>query len=105
MMAELRAGCQAMIIGGFYRTNDGKSVLVAGFVPNGSQFTWNGQVYAEPVPMGDAWLIVGDLVIRDGATGEAKRLDFALMPGKYLMPIDGDEFQHEDEQEKELTHG
>jgi hypothetical protein len=27
-MAELRAGCQAMIIGGFYRTNDGKSVLV-----------------------------------------------------------------------------
>jgi hypothetical protein len=48
-MAELRAGCQAMIIGGFYRTNDGKSVLVVGFVPNGSQFTWNGEVYAEPV--------------------------------------------------------
>ena len=38
-MAELRAGCQAMIIGGFYRTNDGKAVLVAGFVPNGSRFT------------------------------------------------------------------
>lgn len=104
-MAELKAGCQAMIIGGFYRTNDGKSVLVVGFVPNGSTFTWNGQAYAEPVPMGDAWLISGDLVSRDGDTGEAKRLDFALMPGKYLMPIDGDDFQHEDERQKELTHG
>lgn len=104
-MSELRAGCQAMIIGGFYRTNDGKSVQVVGFVPNGAQFTWEGAVYAEPVPMGDAWLISGDLVIRDGDTGEAKRLNFALMPGKYLMPIDGDNFRHEDELQKELTNG
>ncbi|HCB9326961.1 TPA: hypothetical protein ACNOIS_005560 [Klebsiella oxytoca] len=100
-MAELRAGCQAMIIGGFYRTNDGKSVLVVGFVPNGSRFIWNGEVYAEPVPMGDAWLVSGDLVARDGATGEAKRIDFALMPAKYLMPIDGDDFSGEDERQKE----
>ncbi|END3402340.1 hypothetical protein NGC52_02675 [Klebsiella michiganensis] len=103
-MAELRAGCQAMIIGGFYRTNDGKSVLVVGFVPNGSQFTWNGEVYAEPVPMGDAWLISGDLIARDGATREVKRLDFALMPGKYLIPIDGDDFSNEDQYQKGLEH-
>lgn len=103
-MRELRAGCQAMIIGGFYRTNDGKSVLVVGFVPNGAKFTWNGDVYAEPVPMGDAWLISGDLVARDGETGEAKRLDFALMPAKYLMPIDGDDFSDELISEKERSH-
>lgn len=102
-MAELKAGCQAMIIGGFYRTNDGKSVLVVGFVPNGSQFTWNGTVYAEPVPMGDAWLISGDLVCRDGDTGEAKRLSFGLIPGRYLMPLDED-FSHEGEELKEMAY-
>ncbi|HDV9412950.1 TPA: hypothetical protein RKV49_002422 [Raoultella ornithinolytica] len=103
-MAELHAGCQAMIIGGFYRTNDGKSVLVVGFVPNGSRFTWNGDVYAEPVPMGDAWLISGDLIVLDGDTGEAKRLDFGLIPAQYLMPIDGDDFSNEDEHQKEREH-
>lgn len=103
-MAELRAGGLAMIIGGFYRTNDGKAVLVAGFVPNGSRFTWNGEVYAEPVPMGDAWLVSGDLVARDGSTGEAKRMDFALMPEKYLMPIDGDDFNYEDQHQKAREH-
>ena len=93
-----------MIIGGFYRTNDGKSVLVVGFVPNGSRFTWNGEVYAEPVPMGDAWLISGDLIVRDGDTGEAKRLNFGLIPAQYLIPIDGDDFSNEDERQKEREH-
>ena len=104
-MSELRAGCQAMIIGGFYRTNDGKSVHVVGFVPNGERFTWRGKVYADPVPMGDAWLITGDLTVRDGSTGEARSLDFGLIPEKYLLPIDGEDFSHEDEQQKELSHG
>lgn len=104
MMAELKAGCRALIIGGFYRTNDGSSVLVEQFVPSGESFYYRGQKYAEPVPMGDAWLINGEIVARDGVTGEALRLGFGLMPGKYLMPLD-DDFSHEVEREREVTHG
>jgi len=103
-MAELKAGCRALIIGGFYRTNDGKSVFVEQFVPNGESFIHKGQLYAEPVPLGDAWLISGEILVRDGETGEAKRLGFGLIPGKYLMPLD-DDFTEEIEKEKELTHG
>lgn len=103
-MVELKAGCRAMIIGGFYRTNDGSSVLVEQFVPNDQPFFYKGQKYYEPVPMGDAWLISGDIVVRDGDTGEAKRLGFGLIPGKYLMPLD-DDFSHEVEMERELMHG
>ena len=103
-MSELKAGCHALIIGGFYRTNDGGSVLVEQFVPNGQPFFYKGQKYAEPKPMGDAWLISGEIVVRDGDTGEAKRLGFGLMPGKYLMPLD-DDFSHEDERQKEFSHG
>lgn len=103
-MAELKAGCRALIIGGFYRTNDGSSVLVEQFVPSGQPFYYKGQKYAEPVPLGDAWLISGKIVARDGETGEAKRLGFGLMPGKYLMPLD-DDFSHEVDQQKELMHG
>lgn len=103
-MAELKAGCRALIIGGFYRTNDGSSVLVEQFVPSGSPFFYKGEKYAEPVPMGDAWLISGEIVARDGVTGEAKRLGFGLMPAKYLMPLD-DDFSHEVEWGREVTHG
>jgi len=103
-MAELKAGCRALIIGGFYRTNDGKSVLVERFVPNGESFIYNGKRYADPVPLGDAWLISGEILVRDGGTGEAKRLGFGLIPGKYLMPLD-DDFNNEIEKHKELTHG
>lgn len=103
-MSELKAGCRALIIGGFYRANNGKSVLVEQFVPNGESFIFNGQLYAEPVPMGDAWLISGEIFVRDGKTGEAKRLGFGLIPGKYLMPLD-DDFNEEAERQEELTHG
>jgi len=30
---------------------------------------------------------------------------YALIFPKHLMPIDSDDFQHEDERQKELTHG
>ena len=102
-MAELRAGCRALVIGGFYRTNDGKAVDVIQFVPNGETFEFEGQLYADKPPRGDAWLIVGDLISQ--LNGDAQRLHFALMPGKYLMPIDGDDFSHEREHEKELING
>ena len=91
-----------MIIGGFYRTNDGKSVLVEQFVPNGHSFIFKGQRYADPIPLGDAWLISGEIIVRDGDTREAKRLGFGLIPGKFLMPLD-DDFGHEVELQKELT--
>ncbi|HDY7161546.1 TPA: hypothetical protein RRE97_005057 [Klebsiella pneumoniae] len=103
-MAELCAGCQTMIINGFYRTNDRKLMLVVGFVPNATRFTLNGKVHLKPVQMADAWLVSGDLVARDGSTGEAKRLNFALTPVKYLMPIDNDEFSSEEERQKEWAH-
>lgn len=86
-MAELKAGCKALVIGGFYRTNDGKSVDVIAFIHSGQQFEFDGQVYAEKPGRGDAWLIVGELIAQ--INGDAQQVNFALIPGKYLMPIDG----------------
>lgn len=31
--------------------------------------------------------------------------DTVNCPAKWLMPIDGDDFHHEDERQRELTHG
>lgn len=102
-MSELKAGCKALVVGGFYRVNDGKAVEVIGFIPNGQQFEFEGQLYADKPPRGDAWLIVGDLTCQ--LNGDAQRMHFALIPGEYLMPIDGTDFSHEDERQKELSHG
>lgn len=86
-MGELKAGCKALVVGGFYRTNDGKSVDVVKFIRNGEVFEFDGQMYQDKPPRGDAWLITGDLVAQ--VNGEANRVQFALIPGAYLMPIDG----------------
>ncbi|HBS5951043.1 TPA: hypothetical protein MAL23_000405 [Klebsiella variicola] len=81
-MAELRAGCQTMIINGFYHTNDRKLMLIVGFVPNATRFTLNGKVYLKPVQMADARLVSRDLVARDGSTGEAKKAEFCTDASK-----------------------
>lgn len=87
-MAELKAGCKALIIGGFYRANDGKAVDVVKFIKNGEPFEFEGQMYVDKPPRGDAWLITGDFIAL--IDGDARNMNFALMPAKYLMPIDGD---------------
>ncbi len=102
-MSELRPGCKALVIGGFYRVNDGKAVDVIEFIPNGQTFEFEGQLYADKPPRGDAWLIVGDLICQ--LNGDAQRMHFALIPGECLLPIDGEDFSNEDERQKELTNG
>lgn len=57
-MAELKAGCQAMIIGGYFRGNDGKSVTVVEFIASGADFYFEGQRYQEPEPKGDLGLLL-----------------------------------------------
>lgn len=101
-MAELKAGCKALVIGGFYRVNDGREVDVIEFIPNGQPFEFEGQMYVDKPPRGDAWLIVGDLICQLG--GDAQRMHFALIPGKYLMPIDGEEFAEELQVVREISN-
>lgn len=101
-MAELKAGCQALIIGGYFRENDGKSVTVVEFIPSGANFYFEGQRYQEPEPKGDAWLIAGNLRVM--MEGKEKILNFGLIHSKYLMPLD-DDFTNELIKERELTHG
>lgn len=101
-MAELKAGCKALVIGGFYRVNDGRAVDVIEFIPNGKPFEFEGQMYVDKPPRGDAWLIVGDLICQ--LNGDAQRMHFALIPGEYLMPIDGDDFSDELISDKEKSH-
>ncbi len=50
------------------------------------------------------WLIHNERIFV--TLGNGKVLDdYCLCPAHWLMPIDGHDFQHENEQQKELTHG
>lgn len=79
-MAELRAGGLAMVYGlKIDKRHNGKSAKLL------EKESYKGQ---------QVWICEGDF---EGNLG--------VFYPKNLMPIDGDEFQNEDEQPKELTHG
>lgn len=101
-MAELKAGGLAILIKTFVPENAGKSVTTEFMVqhmesldtPSGEVFTnYSGRA---------CWYITGDVWTElNGVTVTG----FAFAHPEQLMPIDGDDFQHEDERQKELTHG
>lgn len=105
-MSELRAGGLAMIIGSNQQSDIGKCVTTVELVaPRGSfksplgRPSINGSDYL-------CWLVTGDVKSEMGKgspiwTGNG----WALFPPQYLMPIDGEDFSHEDERQKELTNG
>ncbi|MBP2156885.1 hypothetical protein [Erwinia rhapontici] len=101
-MAELKAGGLAILIKTYVPENTGKSVTTEFMVqhmeslgtPSGEVFTnYSGRA---------CWYITGDVWTElNGVTVTG----FAFAHPEQLMPIDGDDFQGEDERRKELTHG
>ncbi|WP_370426123.1 hypothetical protein AB9Q52_011120 [Pantoea vagans] len=95
-MAELRAGGLAIVIKSHSSQNIGKVVELLEFYGVG-QGPYKGR--------NDMWFITP-------VSSKLKSQLFPVNPGEkcscpaaFLMPIDGDDFQHEDEQQKGLTHG
>lgn len=99
-MAELKAGGLAIIVKSRVGENVGKTVILTrhlgvmkGNTMNVSHDSWevksaNGEKLKGYLPDGSvvSWTCV-------------------FCPSAWLLPIDGDDFQHEDERKKELTHG
>lgn len=89
-MSELRAGGLALVVRCTDQNLIGKVVTLIELLKPGS-FKYDGEQYFFK---GDsaAWLCE----IEDG---------IAVFRPSSLMPIDGDDFSHEDERKKELNHG
>lgn len=101
-MAELKPGGLAILIKTYVPDNTGKSVVTEFTVqPDESFKTPSGEVFTNYSGRtcwyitGDVWTELNDVIVRG----------YAFAHPEQLMPIDGDDFQHEDERHKELTHG
>lgn len=105
-MAELRAGGLALIVDSVSPQEVGKCVTTTQLIPAFGSFT---SPHGRPTKNNAefaAWLVTGDVVAEMSGNGIpiwAGR-GWALYPPQYLMPIDGDDFTHEDEREKELVY-
>ena len=92
-MAELKPGGLAVIISCPWGRNVGKVVRLIRFLgERKSDFTEES---------GAAWEIYCESGISSGVGTYKLCGSFS----RRLMPIDGDDFSHEDKQQKELTHG
>lgn len=106
-MAELKAGGLALVLDDIVPENIGKCVtLIRRLEPLDHFTTPDGRRGMMPSGYGVGWLCSGDLICI--GTLSRSKLDFkvkgwAIIPPKYLMPIDGDDFQREVEQQKELS--
>lgn len=100
-MSELRVGGLAIIIGlKQYAHYNGKCVQLDQLVNEGELFKSpiNDRIWIQDME-GYSWIVTGDVTHPDGEYGWG-----ALSPVN-LMPIDGEDFSHEDERQKELTNG
>lgn len=100
-MAELKAGGLAIFVAG--------PAECIGITVETIKLILPGEHYLLPrcrmLNAGSArWLIKSDRISTHLPDGSVIP-DFSLANPHWLMPIDGDDFQHEDEQQKELTHG
>lgn len=100
-MAELKPGGLALVIAG---PQSGACVTTEFYVRPGQNFnlpdgrkSYNGDTV-------HAWFCTGRVKPRV-QTKHKNLTGFALFTSEMLLPIEGDEFQHKDEQQKELTHG
>lgn len=91
-MAELKPGGLALIIKAKFPENIGKAVKTEKFIGVSAPYYVN------------CWEITA-LSLLTGTLMPVKEGDSAIAPAASLMPIDGDDFQHEYERQKELTHG
>lgn len=88
-MAELKVGCMAIVIKSTEPDQVGKVVTLLQLVSPGV-FFHNGKRYVSKAN-GPVWLC-------------EKPDAYVTHYPSQLMPIDGDDFQYEDERQKELTH-
>lgn len=102
-MSELKAGCLALVISSGNENEVGKAVTLIRSVASGEfhQFP-NGNSYAMKTSTGQSmWVVSGEVSIYTAKPSGG----MSIFPARSLMPIDGDDFDHEDERQRELTHG
>lgn len=99
-MSELRAGGLAIIIGlKTFAELNGKSVLLEKMVSPGEIFTAPCGKRCRSVEKIKTWIVIGNVYSSNGFQG------WCQLDPKNLIPIDGEDFSHEDERQKELTNG
>ncbi|WP_320733873.1 hypothetical protein [Enterobacter kobei] len=102
MMSELRVGGMALVIKTYrIHENLGKSVIVEKIINPGKRFKSikTGSINENAT---DEILFYSSGDLKSPFPGE----DGAVCFGReQLMPIDGEDFSHEDERQKELTNG
>ncbi|QDX29531.1 hypothetical protein [Dickeya poaceiphila] len=96
-MAELRIGGMAIIVYSINHENIGRVVNL---------FEFLGAVdYGPHKNRNDIWRVNSTNSPLYGVKGIIQPGQNCKCPGAWLMPIDGDDFTHEDEREKELMNG
>ncbi|MDK2633162.1 hypothetical protein QMZ93_07370 [Pantoea stewartii subsp. indologenes] len=101
-MAELKAGGIAIFIAGPAELL-GLQVDTVRYVIPGESITLPTGFRMRNAGKG-RWLIYNERIFVTLSNGKVLD-DYCLCPAHWLMPIDGDDFQNEDERHKELTHG
>lgn len=92
-MAELKVGGLALIISCPWGENAGRVVRLLRYL---------GVRKSDVTPeVGQAWEVKSE----SGLTSPYGTYHVCGVFSRRLMPIDGDDFQREDERQKELTHG
>ncbi|MBS0870675.1 hypothetical protein JK156_22150 [Enterobacter ludwigii] len=101
-MSELRAGRMALVYGLKNQSElNGRCVQLLFMVSH-------GDIYKSPVSEkkwrhgadSPAWISTGDVY-----TSKKEEFGYGVFRPCNLMPIDGEDFSHEDERQKELTNG
>lgn len=104
-MAELKAGGLAIVIRSDDQFDIGKCVTLKRFVPKeGTALAPNRVIYKMQRANEGSWVVNGDIRICND-NGETELHGWAMFQPHELMPIDGEDFSHEGERQKELTHG
>lgn len=107
-MSKLKPGGLALVIDSVTPKNIGRCVHVISWHPPKADFVApDGTLGAMPDYSG-GWLCTGEVVCEGKMSVSGKDFrheGWAMFPPEYLLPIDGDDFQHEDERQKELTYG
>ena len=105
-MSELRVGGMALIVKAYTdQSVVGKVVEIHSTTDKSGSFISpaTGKVRFCPCAIFEkVYVCIGDF--HSGST-EAEETGFGLFSRVQLMPIDGEDFSHEDEQRKELTNG
>ena len=99
-MSELRVGGMAIIVNSLLKENIWRTVIlkeylgvIRGFVQNVERSSWFVESATEEMLKG---ILPGKQIVNTMTCS---------VPSDWLMPIDGEDFSHEDERQKELTNG